>query len=73
MKNLVELLNEKDVYLSTKSACSSADSLSKAIMTIYNDEKRAGKSIRISLAYLTQEIEIENFLEIFDACYQKLG
>lgn len=70
---LVELLNEKDVYLSTKSACSSADSLSKAIMTIYNDEKRAGESIRISLSYKTTKKEIKEFKKIFDYCYRNKG
>lgn len=70
---LVELLNANDVYLSTKSACSSADSLSKAIMAVYNDDKRAKESIRISLSYKTTKKEIKEFKKIFDYCYRNKG
>lgn len=70
---LVELLNEKEVYVSTKSACSSSESLSKAIMAVYNDEKRAENSIRISLSYETTKKAIKKFKKIFDYCYRNKG
>ena len=72
-KKLVDMLNECGVYLSTKSACSSSDSLSKSIMALYNDESRAENSIRISLSYVTTKKEIKMFKKIFDICYKKLG
>ena len=70
---LVELLNEKEVYVSTKSACSSSESLSKAIMAVYNNEKRAESSIRISLSYKTTKKDIKKFKKIFDYCYRNKG
>lgn len=70
---LIRLLNEKKVYVSSKSACSSADALSKAVMSLYNDEKRADNSIRISISYVTTLKEIRKFEKTFDECYKKLG
>ena len=71
-KALVSMLNDNEVYLSTKSACSLSDSASKTIMTLYNDEQRAKNSIRISVSYKTTKEEIEEFKNIFDKCYKKL-
>ena len=71
-KALVSMLNDNEVYLSTKSACSLSDSASKTIMTLYNDEQRAKNSIRISVSYKTTKEEIEEFKNIFDRCYKKL-
>lgn len=69
---LVKLLDEKGIYLSTKSACSNVDSLSKVVMTLYNDDIRAANSIRISISYKTTKEEIEEFKKIFDECYRKM-
>lgn len=68
----VDMLNKKNIYLSTKSACSSSDSLSKTVMALYNDELRANNSIRVSLSYKTTKEEIQLFKEAFDDCYKKL-
>ena len=72
-KKLVALLDEQNVFLSTKSACSSSDESSKVIMELYKDDKRASNSIRISLSYTTTKKEIKKFKEIFKECYEKLG
>ena len=72
-QNLVDLLNKKEVYVSTKSACSSGESLSKSILAIYNDENRAQNSIRISLSYKTTKKDIKKFKKIFDYCYRNKG
>lgn len=72
-RKLLKLLNDHDVYLSTKSACSKDDSLSQTILSLYNDEKRAQNSIRISLSYVTTKKEIEEFKKIFDECYRKVN
>lgn len=69
----VQLLNKNKVYLSTKSACSSADSLSKSVSAIYNDEYRAKNSVRISLSYVTSKREIKKFMKIFDECYKRVN
>lgn len=70
---LVKMLDEKCIYISTKSACSNADSLSKVVNTLYNDEQRASNSIRISVSYKTTIEEIEEFKKIFDECYRRMG
>lgn len=70
---IVDLLNKKGVYLSTKSACSNKDAISKTIYAIYEDENRAKNSIRISISYVTTKKEIKTFMNIFDECYRRVN
>ena len=72
-KKLYGYLNDHNIYVSTKSACSSSDALSKTIMAIYNDKKRAEESIRISISYTTTEEEIDEFKKVFEEYYRKYG
>ena len=68
---MLHALESKDIYISTQSACS-VSSISKAVLALTNDEKRAKSSIRISLSYKTTEEEIDYFLKSFDECYNSL-
>ena len=70
-QKLLSLLNENDVYLSNKSACSK-DTLSQTILSLYNDKKRAENSVRISISYVTTKEEIKEFKKIFDKCYKEV-
>ena len=70
-ETMLHALEEKDIYISTQSACSTGNS-SKAVMAITKDERRASSSIRISLSHLTTQKEIDTFLEAFNMCYQHL-
>lgn len=54
------------IYISTKSACSSANGKSDAVYALTNDEKRASTSVRISLSYKTTTEDIDKLLSIFD-------
>ena len=72
-KKIVGLLDENEIYVSTKSACSSSETLSKTIMAIYDDEKRAEDSIRISLSHKTTKEEMKKFKKIFNYCYLNKG
>ncbi|MBR1802670.1 MAG: cysteine desulfurase [Clostridia bacterium] len=65
-------LEKYGVCISIKSACSSVISPSRSVMAITHDRKRALSSWRISLSHLVTKEEIEEFLKIFDICYQKL-
>ena len=65
-------LEEYDIYISTQTACSSKNTISKGVMALTNDKERASSSVRISLSYLTNDEEIEDFLTAFDKCYKKL-
>ena len=71
-ETFLHALENYDVFISTQSACSSSNAISKAVMALTNDERRASSSLRISLSYKTTEKEIELFKEAFDKCYKEL-
>ena len=72
-ETFVHALDEYDIYISTKSACSKANTMSNSVYAVTKDRNLAMHSIRISVSYLTTENEIEKFLDIFDICYNKLN
>lgn len=65
-------LEEYDIYISTKTACSSKENMSRAVLALTNDKERAASSVRISLSYLTTKEECDEFLKAFDKCYKEL-
>lgn len=65
-------LSAHGVCVSVKSACSTEGTPSKAVFAVSRDRKNALSSWRISLSHLTTRAEIEQFLRIFDGCYQEL-
>lgn len=71
-ETLQHALEEYDIYISTQSACSTGN-VSKAVLALTNDEKRALSSVRVSLSYLTTKKEIEEFLRCFSICYERLS
>ena len=71
-ETFLHALEEYEIYVSTKSACSSADTMSNSVYAVTRDKEKASNTIRISLSYLTTEEEIDKFLEIFDKCYNHL-
>ncbi len=71
-ESMLHALEREDIYISTKSACASTDSLSDAVYMVTHDRELAKTSIRISLSYLTTKEEIREFKKVFDACYQEL-
>lgn len=71
-ETFVHALDEHEVYISTKSACSSANSISNAVYAVTKDEDIANHSLRISISYMTTMEEIDKFFNIFDECYRKL-
>lgn len=62
-ETLLHALEEDEIYISTKTACSSTDSISLGVYTLTNSEELSSTSIRISLSHLTKENEIDYFLE----------
>jgi len=65
-------LNESDVYVSTKSACSVPNTPSRSVLAVTGDKKLARCSWRISLSHLTSKSELTRFLAVFDHCYTQL-
>ena len=60
------------LYIGTNTACSSGD-ISSSIMAIYDDQKRAKHTLRISLSHVTTTDEVNKFLEKLSEEYEKLG
>ena len=71
-ETMLHALEEYDIYISTKSACSDVHSLSKSVLTLTKNKEYASSTLRISLSYLTTIEEVDYFLEKFDICYNKL-
>ena len=71
-ETMLHSLEEKEVYISTQSACSTGNA-SKAVYALTNNEEKAKTSIRISISKKTTMKDIENFINAFDESYIKLG
>lgn len=65
-ETMLHALEEKDIYISTQSACSSSNPISKAVLEVTKNELQARHSIRISLSHLTAKEEIDIFLKEFE-------
>ncbi len=65
-------LEEREIYISTKSACVTPNTPSRPVLALSGDRKRALSTLRISFSYLTTQEEIDGFIEAFKACYQEL-
>ena len=71
-ETFVHALDENEIYISTKSACSGTNSMSNSVYALTKDKELSNGSLRISLSYMTTEEEIDKFLSVFDECYKKL-
>ena len=70
-KEFVNRLSEKEVYVSTKSACCPDNTPSKSVYALTGNKKEASSSVRLSLSHLTKEEEIINFFKVFDETYKE--
>ena len=71
-ETLQHALEQYDIYISTQSACSANNPVSKAVLEVTKSEERASYSVRISLSSLTTKEELDKFLSSFEECYNKL-
>ncbi|MEW9671022.1 cysteine desulfurase family protein [Ammoniphilus sp. 3BR4] len=63
---ILHALEDKQIFVSTKSACSSkVDRPSRVLMAMNAGEANARSSLRISLSYMNTMTEVEQFLTIF--------
>lgn len=69
---VAELLEEKEIYVSTKTSCCPVESPSKLVYALTKDKSLASASIRVSLSHLTTNEEIDVFLRCFDQCMKEL-
>ncbi len=71
-ETLLHALEEDEIYVSTKTACSQEDAISLSVYTITKDEELAKSSIRISLSHLTKQNEIDFFVDKLNEKIEKL-
>ena len=72
-ETFVHALEKEEIYISTKSACSGANSMSNSVYALTKDKDLSNESLRISLSYLTTDEDVDKFLLVFDKCYNELG
>ena len=62
-ETMLHALEEDEIYISTQSACSSNNPVSKAVLEITGDNEVAKHSIRISISHITTKEEIDYFIK----------
>jgi cysteine desulfurase len=67
-----QALNAQGVCVSTKSACSTPNTPSRAVYEVSKDRKNALSSWRVSISHLTTDEEVSKFLKAFDVCYNQM-
>ena len=60
--SIQQYFNDRGIYISTKSACSSDKNMSMVVKNMYNEE-RALSSVRVSISYKTTSEEIDYFID----------
>lgn len=70
--SLAKMLEEKDVYISTKTSCCPENTPSKLVYALTKDKSLASTSLRVSISHLTTKAEISSFFNILDECIEEL-
>ena len=63
-ETMLHALEEEDIYISTKTACSTGN-VSDSVYAVTKDRERSLYSLRISISYLTTKEELDAFIKIF--------
>ena len=66
-------LEQEEIYVSTQTACSSNNPVSKAVLAVTKNKNYASSSIRISLSYLTTKEEIDMFVKVLNNKIKELS
>jgi len=64
-ETMLHALEQDDIYISTKTACSDKEDESLSVLEFTKDHTLASSSIRISLSYLTTKNDIDTFINSF--------
>ena len=70
-ETFVHAMENHEIYIGTNTACSS-NQLSTSVMALYNDTKRATTTIRISIASITTNEDINYFIKCFKEEFDKI-
>ncbi|MGL4346178.1 MAG: cysteine desulfurase family protein [Cellulosilyticaceae bacterium] len=71
-KDFQKELEALEIYVATKTACSTPTTPSRPVYALTKDRKLALSTLRISLSHHTTLEEINAFLSAFEICYKKL-
>ena len=71
-KKTLKLLEEKEIFLSTTTACSIGDTPSKSVLAITGNSNFASNTIRISISHLTKEQDIDKFIKTLSEILNKI-
>lgn len=71
-ETLLHALEDYDIYVSTKTACSSSNSKSEAVYEVTKSEDYASSSIRVSLSHKTTKEELITFCEVLRKIIKEL-
>ena len=63
-ETFLHYLELNDIYISTKSACSTTNTYSEAVYAITNDKKRAETSVRISMSPKTSKEDLDKLIDL---------
>ena len=72
-ETMLHALEEKDIYISTKTACSNDSNNSLALSAMNKSTEISGYSIRISISHKTTSEELEIFINEFRECVKLLN
>jgi len=70
---MLHALEQEDIFVSTKTACSKDSSASLSLLALGKDNTVSTHSLRISLSYLTTDEELQQFLKILKKKIQELS
>ncbi len=71
-ETILHALEKYNIYISTQSACSTAD-VSNSVYAVTKDLEKAKHSVRISLSYLTSLDDIKYFIKCFNEVLNTYG
>lgn len=59
-------LDERGICVSSKSACSPANAISKPVLALTGDKKRAHQTLRVSFGWATSDAQIDEFCTVLE-------
>jgi len=62
----VTLFSDHQIYVSSKTACSGKEKLSKSVLALTHDEQRASTSLRITCSHLTTSQDVHYFNQVLN-------
>lgn len=65
-------LEEKDIYISTKTSCCPVGTPSKLVFALTHDKQLASTSLRLSLSHLTTKEDLDIFYKAFEECIKEV-